>query len=85
MENFAEIAETFLANGAAVQVRSGRELDEVLMSLMNDPVRRARLGAAARALIDTNRGARQKTLAVLTELLPPHDRPATVVPFRVIH
>jgi 3-deoxy-D-manno-octulosonic-acid transferase len=84
MENFAEIAETFLANGAAVQVQSGRELDEVLMSLMNDPVRRARLGAAARALIDTNRGARQKTLAVLTELLPPHDRPATVVPFRVI-
>ena len=85
MENFAEIAETFLANGAAVQVRSARELDDALMSLMGDPVRRARLGAAARALIDANRGARHKTLAVLTDLLPPHDRPATVVPFRVIH
>lgn len=85
MENFQEIAEAFLANGAAVQVRSGRELDEVLPSLMGDPVRRARLGAAARALIDANRGARHKTLAVLTELVPPQDRPATVVPFRVIH
>ena len=33
-------------------------------SLMGDPVRRARLGAAARALVDANRGAKDKTLAV---------------------
>jgi 3-deoxy-D-manno-octulosonic-acid transferase len=86
MENFAEIAQTFLANGAAVQVRSERELHETIVSLMGDPVRRARVGAAARALVEANRGAKEKTLAVLTALVPPGDRPRSVVrPFRVIH
>ena len=32
---------------------------------MGDPVRRARLGAAARALVEANRGAKDKTLAVI--------------------
>jgi 3-deoxy-D-manno-octulosonic-acid transferase len=86
MENFAEIAEAFLANGAAVQVRSDRELDLTIVSLMGDPVRRARLGAAARALVEANRGAKDKTLDVLTALVPPEDRQRSVVrPFRVIH
>ena len=52
----------FLANGAAVQVQSERELDEALLALVTDPVRRARLGAAARALVEANRGAKDKTL-----------------------
>jgi 3-deoxy-D-manno-octulosonic-acid transferase len=86
MENFAEIADAFLANGAAVQVRDERDLDETIVSLMGDPVRRARLGAAARALVEANRGAKDKTLAVITSLVPPHERPqGAVVPFRVIH
>ncbi|MGH9350230.1 MAG: 3-deoxy-D-manno-octulosonic acid transferase, partial [Vicinamibacterales bacterium] len=38
MQNFSEIAETFLQNGAAVQVRTDRELEEALVSLMTDPV-----------------------------------------------
>ena len=84
MQNFAEIADAFLASDAAIQVRSSRELAEVIVSLMGDPVRRASLGAAARALVDANRGAKGKTLSVITELLP-HDRPGAVVPFRVIH
>ena len=87
MENFAEIAETFLANDAAIQVPSRHELDEAIVALMGDPVRRARLGAAARALIDANRGAKEKTMAVVTALLPPEDRDsgAVVRPFRVVH
>ena len=86
MENFTEIADTFLANSAAIQVRHDREVDEVLVALMADPVRRARLGAAARALIDANRGAKDRTLAVIAELLPPgRGRSAVVRPFRVIH
>jgi 3-deoxy-D-manno-octulosonic-acid transferase len=86
MENFAEIAETFLANDAAVQVRSDRELETSVVSLMGDPVRRARLGAAARALVDANRGAKDKTLTVIAGLVPPEERERSVVrPFRVIH
>ena len=87
MENFAEIARVFLANDAAVQVRSERDLDAAIVSLMDDPVRRARLGAAARALVEANRGAKEKTVAVLTALMPPQDREhsAVVRPFRVVH
>jgi len=86
MQNFSEIAETFLANGAAVRVQSERELEEALLSLMADPVRRARLGAAARELVMTNRGAKDKTMAAIADVLPPDESFPTVVrPFRVVH
>ena len=85
MQNFDEIAATFLANDAAVQVRSDRELEAAVVGLMGDPVRRARLGAAARALVESNRGAKDKTVAVVTSLLPPDRGRAVVRPFRVIH
>ena len=86
MENFAEIADAFLANDAAVQVRSDRELEAAVVGLMGDPVRRARLGAAARALVDANRGAKDKTLAAIAGLVPPEDHERSVVrPFRVVH
>jgi 3-deoxy-D-manno-octulosonic-acid transferase len=87
MENFAEIAQAFLANIAGVQVRNERELDEVLIDLMSDPVRRARLGAAARALVEANRGAKDKSLVALAALLPPESTaafPSNVRPFRPI-
>ena len=86
MENFAEIADLFLTNGAAIQVRAPRELQQTVLSLMGDPVRRARLGAAARALVDANRGARDRTLEVIATLLPPDQARSSVVrPFRVVH
>ena len=87
MENFNEIAETFLTNRAAIQVHNPRELETAIVGLLADPVRRARLGAAARALIDTNRGAKDRTLAVIADLLPPPERgrSATVHPFRIVH
>jgi len=87
MENFKEIAETFLANRAAIQVHNSRELETAIVGLMGDPVRRARLGAAARALIDANRGAKDRTLAVIAELFPPQERgrSATLHPFRLVH
>jgi 3-deoxy-D-manno-octulosonic-acid transferase len=85
MQNFKEIADTFLANDAAVQVQSDRELEEALLLLVTDPVRRARLGAAARALVEANRGAKDKTLAVIADLEPPAGSGAVVRPFRLVH
>jgi 3-deoxy-D-manno-octulosonic-acid transferase len=82
MQNFAEIAQTFVENAAAIQVRNGRELEVALLDLLGDPVRRARLGAAARALVEANRGARTKTLAAIAQLLPPDDPASVVRPFR---
>src|SRR6185312_8664758 len=85
MQNFKEIADTFLRNGAALQVPSERELDETLLALVTDPVRRAGLGAAARALVEANRGAKDKTLAVIAGLVPPATSGAIVRPFRLVH
>ena len=84
MQNFLEIAEAFVTNGAGVQLESEEQLDQVFIELMGDPVRRARLGAAARALVEANRGANEKSVAVLSQLLPQEPRayPANVRPFR---
>jgi 3-deoxy-D-manno-octulosonic-acid transferase len=87
MQNFKEIADAFLSNDAAIQVRSDEELADVLLTLVTDPVRRARLGAAARALVEANRGAKAKTLDVIADLLPPGDGHGErrVRPFRLVH
>ena len=89
MQNFKEIAEAFLSNDAAIQVQTERELNTALLALVTDPVRRARLGAAARALVEANRGAKTKTLEVIGQLLPHgdgHGHGRSVVrPFRLVH
>jgi 3-deoxy-D-manno-octulosonic-acid transferase len=86
MQNFSEIAHAFLVNDAAVQVPSERALEDALVALLTDPVRRARLGAAARALVESNRGARDRTLAVIAGLLPAGRSDRGVLrPFRPTH
>jgi 3-deoxy-D-manno-octulosonic-acid transferase len=84
MQNFREIAETFVGSGAAIQVASDRELDDAILGLVRDPVHRAGLGAAARALVEANRGAKGKTLTVLGDLLPPAGSGGVVRPFRLV-
>ena len=67
-------------------VQSERELDDELLALLTDPVRRARMGAAARALVEANRGAKEKTLASIAELVPRADGAGgRVRPFRLVH
>jgi 3-deoxy-D-manno-octulosonic-acid transferase len=85
MDNFREIADTFVTSGAAVQVQSERELEEALLTVVSDPVRRARLGAAARALVEANRGAKAMTLAAIADVLPPAFQSGVVRPFRLVH
>ena len=75
MENFADIAGLFVARGAAWQLGSPDELDGALGALLSDAGRRASLGAAARALVDDQRGAGRRTLAVIAELLRPAAAP----------
>ena len=83
MHNFAEIAAAFVAADAGVQVASDGAFEDEVLALMADPVRRARLGAAGRALVEANRGAKAKTLETLDLLLPPPSaRPNNVRPFR---
>jgi len=82
MQNFAEIAEAFLNNQAALEVRDARELADVWVRLVGDSVERARLGAASRALVEANRGAKPRTLDAISQLLPPPGGRGVVRPFR---
>jgi len=79
MHNFAEIAELFLANRAACRIDEASELRPALTRLLADPVERASLGAAARALVEAHRGATGRSLEALAALLPPAAAPAAVV------
>jgi 3-deoxy-D-manno-octulosonic-acid transferase len=83
MDNFREIADGFVAAGAALRLDDEAELDRALVELLGDSVRRAALGAAARALVEANRGAKDKTMTALETLLP-GPPPSNVVPFRPI-
>ena len=81
MQNFAEISATFLANQAAVQVASAGDLATIVVRLARDPVERARLGAAARALVEANRGAKPRTMQAIVDLVPPPGSRGIVMPF----
>jgi 3-deoxy-D-manno-octulosonic-acid transferase len=83
MDNFREIADACVAAGAAVRLDDEAQLESTLIDLLGDPVRRARLGAAARALVEANRGAKDKTMIALESLMPIAP-PSNVVPFRPI-
>jgi 3-deoxy-D-manno-octulosonic-acid transferase len=67
MENFREIAATLIDAGAAVEVRSGKELGAAWTSLLGDDERRSSMGQAAREIVTRNRGA---TAAALERLAP---------------
>ncbi len=73
MQNFAEIADVFLSHSAAMQVRGTRDLEDAMVELLGDSIRRERLGAAARALVEANRGAKARTIAVIEQLLPSNE------------
>jgi len=84
MQNFQEIAESFIANHAAIQLAAVEQLQEVFVRLANDPAERTRLGTAARGLLEANRGAKPATLDAIAALLPPPNGRAVVHPFRVV-
>jgi len=69
MENFQEIADQFRHEQAMVQVQDEAELASALAELLADEGRRRELGERARALVDRNRGALQRTVDALAELV----------------
>ncbi|MGH9474792.1 MAG: 3-deoxy-D-manno-octulosonic acid transferase [Terriglobales bacterium] len=70
MENFAAIAEQFLAAGAAHSAASQLELEHIWRRLLDDEGERVRVGAAARALLESQRGATTRALDAIAALLP---------------
>ena len=73
MENFKEMAAQFLTAQAAIQVHTGPELGRAWVQLIEDHILRQRMGQAARALCDRNRGATARALDRITALLEKMD------------
>jgi 3-deoxy-D-manno-octulosonic-acid transferase len=78
MQNFADIARSFVAQGAAVQVRDPAELETVIAKLLADESRRADLGRNALRVVRENLGAVDRTVEMILEHLK--TRPIYIAP-----
>jgi 3-deoxy-D-manno-octulosonic-acid transferase len=70
MQNFAPIAEAFLKQQGAVQVRDAAELERTLDELFGDEQRRVALGQNALRVVRENRGAIERTVELIVKHLP---------------
>jgi len=74
-ENFKEIVSTFVEAESLVQlapvteIKAAREVATVFSKLLNDPLQAKTLGARAKALVEQNRGATERTVNLLTSIL----------------
>lgn len=69
MENFRDMADRFLSAKAAIQVHSGPELGKVWAQLIEAAPLRERMGQTARAIWERNRGATERCLERIGEIL----------------
>ena len=76
MENFQAMSQQFLSAKAAIQVMSGQQLGKVWVQLIEDKRIGERMGKAARALCERNRGATGRALERIARWLPVTERPA---------
>jgi 3-deoxy-D-manno-octulosonic-acid transferase len=67
--NAADIAENFLGSGAAVRVESATELGGAVLDLLTNAARRDQMIARAHAILQNNRGALARLLALIERLL----------------
>ncbi|WP_321904678.1 lipid IV(A) 3-deoxy-D-manno-octulosonic acid transferase [Paraburkholderia tropica] len=68
--NFTQATADAVAAGGALQVQDPADLARVLRELFKDKSRRVTMGAAASAFASRHRGATERTVDVLTTLLP---------------
>jgi 3-deoxy-D-manno-octulosonic-acid transferase len=69
MHNFAEIAQTLVANQAARQLHDASQLTGALQSLFSDAAATAAMGRRAQRLVERSQGALDRTLAALSAYL----------------
>lgn len=67
--NAADIAQMFLASGAARQVESATELAAAVLDLLTSATHRDEMIAKAHAILQANRGALARVLTLVEELL----------------
>jgi 3-deoxy-D-manno-octulosonic-acid transferase len=69
MENFAEIAASFVTADAAIQVESPEDAGVAWIELLRDPDRRHKMGENAKHLVESSRGATDRALAEISKFL----------------
>ncbi len=69
IESFEAIVKKFLSAGAMVQVQNVDGLKQQVRRLLADPPLRERIGGTARQIVEQNRGAVERTVALLQKLL----------------
>jgi 3-deoxy-D-manno-octulosonic-acid transferase len=74
MENFRDMAAQFLAAKGGIEVSSAPMLGKVWEQLVEDRSTREKMGAAARALSERNRGATARSLDRIAAVLDRHER-----------
>lgn len=69
MNNFADIARSLLADGAAIRVEDATDLEAALSRLSKDPALRQQMGAAGQAWHNRHRGSSERIAdSILTNL-----------------
>jgi 3-deoxy-D-manno-octulosonic-acid transferase len=76
MENFAEIAQTFVNAQAAIQVWSPEDAGVSWIELLRDPERNQKMGETARKLVEGSRGATDRALQAIRTTLSSKRKPA---------
>jgi 3-deoxy-D-manno-octulosonic-acid transferase len=69
MSNFREIAQVFLRNEAAAEVRDASEVIDFAGSMLDNTNMRNQWGERARSTVLQNRGASERTARRIVELL----------------
>lgn len=70
MENFSQIAERFVAAGAAIQVESPEDAGVAWIELLRNPARMKQMRETARSLVENSRGATNRALTEIATYLP---------------
>jgi 3-deoxy-D-manno-octulosonic-acid transferase len=65
MQNFRDIAQRFVDAEAALQVKDAGQLENALDELLSDEARRAALGTKALQVVESNRGALDRTVQMI--------------------
>jgi 3-deoxy-D-manno-octulosonic-acid transferase len=72
MQNFADVARSFVTHDGAEQVKDAAELEARLAALLADEARRAQLGRNALLVVRENLGAIERTVDMIVEQLDPN-------------
>jgi 3-deoxy-D-manno-octulosonic-acid transferase len=73
MENFAAIAERFVAAEAAIEVGSPEDAGVEMIHLLKDPAKMNRMGDNAKKLVESSRGALDRALGEIDKQLGTRD------------